>query len=85
MRCFERAVDADPDCAMAHWGIAYAAGPNYNKEWDAFDPDELIERSRCACGATRPGARAARPARRPVERALIEALRGALPGGRLRR
>ncbi len=23
---------------MAHWGIAYAAGPNYNKQWEAFDP-----------------------------------------------
>ena len=21
---------------MAHWGIAYASGPNYNKEWGDF-------------------------------------------------
>ena len=27
VRCFERAVEADPACAMAHWGIAYAIGP----------------------------------------------------------
>lgn len=26
--CFEKAVEADPECAMAHWGIAYALGPN---------------------------------------------------------
>lgn len=26
---------------MAHWGIAYAAGPNYNKQWKAFDPNDL--------------------------------------------
>ncbi len=41
VRCFERAASADPDCAMAHWGIAYAAGPNYNKQWKAFDPADL--------------------------------------------
>jgi tetratricopeptide (TPR) repeat protein len=41
--CFERALDADPDCAMAHWGIAYAIGPNYNKPWEAFEEDEKPE------------------------------------------
>ena len=35
--CFERAAEADPDCAMAHWGHAYAAGPNYNMPWERFD------------------------------------------------
>ena len=34
--CFERALEADPACAMAHWGIAYAVGPNYNNPWEAF-------------------------------------------------
>jgi tetratricopeptide (TPR) repeat protein len=28
--CFERGVEADPDCAMCYWGKAYALGPNYN-------------------------------------------------------
>ncbi|MHC4849701.1 MAG: hypothetical protein ACYTEG_14770, partial [Planctomycetota bacterium] len=28
--CFERAAAADPGCAMAYWGKAYALGPNYN-------------------------------------------------------
>jgi len=28
--CFEMAAAADPQCAMAHWGKAYALGPNYN-------------------------------------------------------
>src|ERR1700722_17349999 len=49
--CFERAVAADPQFAMAYWGLAYAAGPNYNKEWDAFDEDDLrasLRRSRDA-------------------------------------
>ena len=39
--CFQRAVEADPDCAMAHWGIAYAIGPNYNKPWEAFGRKEV--------------------------------------------
>ncbi len=41
IRCFERAIAADPAFALAHWGVAYAAGPNYNKEWDAFEAGEL--------------------------------------------
>ncbi|WP_372572782.1 tetratricopeptide repeat protein [Ruegeria jejuensis] len=35
--CFERALEHDPDCAMAHWGVAYAVGPNYNLPWALLD------------------------------------------------
>ncbi|HSM40010.1 MAG TPA: hypothetical protein VK862_04615 [Afifellaceae bacterium] len=35
--CFDQAIGADPGCAMAHWGKAYAAGPNYNMPWELFD------------------------------------------------
>lgn len=28
--CFTRATEADPTCAMAWWGLAYANGPDYN-------------------------------------------------------
>ena len=38
--CFEKALEIDPRCAMAHWGIAYAIGPNYNKPWEAFDDED---------------------------------------------
>ena len=31
--CFQEAIGADPTCAMAHWGVAYAAGPFYNYAW----------------------------------------------------
>lgn len=30
IRSFEEAVRLDPNCAMAHWGIAYANGPHIN-------------------------------------------------------
>src|ERR1700743_2107390 len=39
--CFERAIAADEGFALAHWGLASAIGPNYNKQWDAFDPVDL--------------------------------------------
>ena len=35
--CFNRALEHDPACAMAHWGIAYATGPNYNMPWELYD------------------------------------------------
>ena len=38
--CFDHALAADPRCALAHWGIAYAIGPNYNKPWEVFSPEE---------------------------------------------
>jgi tetratricopeptide (TPR) repeat protein len=39
--CFRKALAADPELAIAWWGLAYALGPNYNKPWEAFDGDEL--------------------------------------------
>ena len=33
---FQEVQKADPACAMAYWGQAYAIGPNYNKDWEAF-------------------------------------------------
>ncbi|MDJ0707072.1 MAG: tetratricopeptide repeat protein [Leptolyngbyaceae cyanobacterium MO_188.B28] len=41
--CFQTALKDDPKCAMAHWGIAYAIGPNYNKPWEAFEEDEKTD------------------------------------------
>ena len=35
--CFRKALAADPECAMAFWGIAYATGPNYNMPWERRD------------------------------------------------
>ncbi len=41
-RCFERAIAADPDCAMAHWGLGYAHGPHVNKDWHFYADEELV-------------------------------------------
>lgn len=37
INCFQHAIDHDPDCAMAYWGLSYAAGPNYNMPWELHD------------------------------------------------
>lgn len=38
--CFQKALECDPECAMAYWGIAYAAGPFYNMPWCDFSAEE---------------------------------------------
>jgi tetratricopeptide (TPR) repeat protein len=71
--CFERATTADPDCVMAYWGRAYALGPNYNKPWEAFGPDEAFSSiSSAATVLAMAEDRADRAA--PVEGALVRAL-----------
>src|SRR4051794_20879784 len=73
IRCFERAVEHDPGFALAHWGIAYAIGPNYNKQWEAFDPVDLAASLEKACDEVA-AARACADRAAPVERVLIGAL-----------
>lgn len=73
VRCFEQAAAADPACAMAHWGIAYAAGPNYNLEWVDFrfeGAQQVVAR----CHAVIQEALTLLDDVTAVERALIEAL-----------
>jgi hypothetical protein len=68
-----RAVKHDPGFALAHWGIAYAIGPNYNKQWEAFDPVDLAASLEKACNEVA-AARACANCASPVEQALVEAL-----------
>lgn len=77
-RCFERAAEFDPNCAMALWGIAYAAGPNYNKAWRFFDRQDLQASVKRANDALARAAKFAVQAS-PVERALIEAIATRFP------
>ena len=71
--CFQRALEHDPECVMAHWGIAYGSGPFYNNVWRQFSEME-------ADGATKIGHHHIQLARRfvdkatDVENALVEAL-----------
>jgi tetratricopeptide (TPR) repeat protein len=76
--CFERAIAADEQFALAHWGLAYAAGPNYNKQWDAFDPVDLRASLRRAYDSSRRATELARDAT-PAERDLIWALTSRYP------
>lgn len=45
-RCFQRALQHDPDCAMAHWGVAYASGPFYNFPWCDMSAEEATHITR---------------------------------------
>ncbi|MDK3072862.1 hypothetical protein QO034_07050 [Sedimentitalea sp. JM2-8] len=76
--CFKRALDHDPACAMAHWGIAYAGGPNYNMPWDLFDETGRAEALALAHDATQAAVRLA-PGCTDVEQALINALPARYP------
>lgn len=78
IRCFERALEHDPNCPMAYWGIAYAAGPNYNKQWDMFDEVELVE-SIAKAHTTTNRAVELRDRAHPAEQALITALQTRYP------
>ncbi len=71
--CFEKALASDPDCGMAYWGLAYAIGPNYNKPWEFFEPDERVSMLKKA-GETVAAGLALKDRLEPVETALIEAI-----------
>ena len=78
IECFRKALIADAGCAMAHWGIAYCIGPNYNKPWETFDEDEkpdCIEVTQSSIHA----AQEILDQITPFERALIETLPARYP------
>lgn len=76
--CFEKALQADPGCVMAHWGIAHAVGPNYNRLWDFFSPEErVVALERAHRSLSLAAALADRTT--PAERALLTALAARFP------
>ena len=86
--CFERAIAADPGLVLAHWGLAYASGPNYNKQWEAFDDQDLHESLHRAREATLRAADLARDGsqlERDLTRALGARFPSALPDADLQR
>lgn len=73
IKCFEKALETDPGCAMVHWGIAYAAGPFYNLTWKEHGEAEANSATkRCFEHVQLAHANAAGAS--DVERQLIEAL-----------
>ena len=69
--CYERVLEVAPSNVMARWGIAHCLGPNYNKLWTSFGPEERI------VALTRAHVLLAEACDLPaieVERALLDAL-----------
>src|SRR4051794_6684021 len=66
IRSFSAAAERDPECAMAHWGVALANGPHINNP--AMDP-EHAQAAWAALGRAQQAKHAS-----PLERALIAAL-----------
>jgi tetratricopeptide (TPR) repeat protein len=67
IRAFQEAARIDPQCAMAHWGIALASGPHINFP---MVPPPAAERAWKELQLAQQNAEKASP----IERALIEAL-----------
>lgn len=78
IECFRKALAADADFAMAHWGIAYCIGPNYNKPWVTFEEDEKPDCVELALSSI-DAATAMLDRLTPTERALIEAIPARYP------
>ena len=78
LTCFAQAIAHDPKCAMAYWGYAYAAGPNYNKSWDKFDKNDLKRTVPMCYHVARLALEKAGSAS-PVEKAFINAIQKRYP------
>ena len=78
VRCFTKALEHDPDCAMAHWGVGYAAGPNYNMPWQLFDEKTRTEALETAHDAAQRALECVDGCT-PAEAALIRALPARYP------
>src|SRR6476660_4501738 len=67
IRAFQQAAELDPECAMAHWGVALACGPHINSMAVPPPAAELAWKE-LELGQKKDGNAS------PVERALIDAL-----------
>lgn len=76
--CFRKAIAHDPDCAMAYWGLSYAAGPNYNMPWELHDTTGRADALATAYDASQT-AFSKTDGCTPVEILLIQALRARYP------
>jgi tetratricopeptide (TPR) repeat protein len=73
IKCFHRALEFDPRCVMAHWGIAYGSGPFYNLTWREHGVEEANAATRLGFGHIQM-ARALSAAAGDLENRLVEAM-----------
>lgn len=73
VECFRKALEYDPSCVMAHWGVAYGAGPFYNYAWCDFSEKEALKTTRLCYEHIQQGRKYATHAS-DVENRLLEAL-----------
>jgi tetratricopeptide (TPR) repeat protein len=73
VKCFRTALDYDPDCLMAQWGIAYGSGPFYNLTWLDFGEAEAGRRAK-SCYEQIRRARSCAGQRTDLEAQLVHAL-----------
>lgn len=73
LACFKKALEHDRNCAMLHWGIAYAAGPFYNMPWIDFSEPEAMGCT-AFCRSHIDQALALSGCASPLEKTLINAL-----------
>ena len=78
IKCFQKALKHDPECAMAHWGVSYASGPNYNLPWYRYDPHGRQMALSASYDAMQSAFAHAGKAS-PVEQAMIHALTARYP------
>jgi tetratricopeptide (TPR) repeat protein len=78
VKCFRKTLEHDPRCAMEHWGLAYASGPNYNLPWHLLDPPGKLKALTSSYDATQDALACAGHAT-PLEQALIRALPARYP------
>jgi tetratricopeptide (TPR) repeat protein len=78
LRCFQKVIALDPNCAMAYWGLAYANGPNYNIAWIEMPPDNRLAVMKYSCENALHAQRLAAEAT-PVEQALCQAIIARFP------
>jgi tetratricopeptide (TPR) repeat protein len=78
IKCFQKALEHDSECAMAYWGISYASGPNYNMPWYLYDPKGLAMVLGASYDAMQEALQRAANAT-PIEQAMINALTARYP------
>lgn len=73
VKCFQAALEYDPKCSMAHWGIAYGTGPFYNLTWHDMGAEEAARRAK-SCYEQIQKARSCSGTSASLETELVEAL-----------